>query len=62
MDVIIIRKFKDKNTKQWHEIDDKVSVSKERYEEIKDFCKPLEKENTETITDVESVPKRRTKK
>ncbi len=46
MQVEIIRKFKDKNTLKWHEVGEKIKVSKERYDEIKNFCVIV---NDETI-------------
>lgn len=39
MKVIVTTKFKDKYTMLWHEVDDEISVTKERYEEIKSFVK-----------------------
>lgn len=42
MKVKVITKFKDKNTKLWHEVNDEFTVTEERYEEIKKFVQKLE--------------------
>lgn len=44
MNVEIIIKFKDKNTMKWHEVGEKIKVSKERYDEIKNFCVVVDEE------------------
>lgn len=39
MKVIVLIRFKDKNTKCFHEIDDELNIDVKRYEEIKQFVK-----------------------
>lgn len=39
MKVVVITKFKDKYTKVWHEVNDELTINKDRYEEIKRFVK-----------------------
>lgn len=39
MKVIVKIRFKDQYTKLWHEVDDELIVTEERYTEIKNFVK-----------------------
>ena len=45
MKVITIVRFKDKNTKRFHEIDDEFSVDQKRYKEIEKYVKIKEDTN-----------------
>lgn len=45
MKVITIVRFKDKNTKRFHEIDDEFSVDQKRYKEIEKYVKIKEDPN-----------------
>nr|DAY77400.1 MAG TPA: hypothetical protein [Caudoviricetes sp.] len=45
MKVITIVRFKDKNTKCFHEIDDEFSVDQKRYKEIEKYVKIKEDPN-----------------
>lgn len=49
MKVIVITKFKDKYTNKWHIVDEILSITAERYEEIKKFVKLINDDvNTKT--------------
>ena len=46
MKVIVITRFKDKYSKKFHNVNDKLTVKKNRYDEIKNFVKIIEEETT----------------
>lgn len=45
MKVIVKIKFKDKYSKVWHHVNDELSVTSKRYEEIKKFVNVLENDS-----------------
>ena len=45
MKVIVVERFVDKYTKEFYKKDQKIEVTKARYEENKKYVKPVEKQN-----------------
>lgn len=50
MKVKVIRKFKDKYTDLWHAVGEKLTVSEERYKEIKRFVMLLNDESFKKVS------------
>jgi len=42
MKCIVIKRFNDKNTKEFYQLNQEIEVSEERYEEIKEYVKLFE--------------------
>lgn len=61
MKVVVKTKFKDKYTKQWHEVNDVLNnVNEDRYTEIKKFVKVIE-DDVDTKTSKKTSSKRKSK-
>ena len=61
MKVVVKTKFKDKYTKQWHEVNDVLNnFNEDRYTEIKKFVKVIE-DDVDTKTSKKTSSKRKSK-
>lgn len=59
MKVRVVKKFRDKNTKNLHNLNDEIKISKERYEEINSTFPGII--FVEEIVDTEEKPKKKKK-
>lgn len=62
MNVKVIKKYKDKNTSEIHEVNDVLEVTEKRFAELKGFVEEVKAEGENGSEKAESKRKRKTEK
>lgn len=62
MNVKVIKKYKDKNTSEIHEVNDVLEVTEKRFAELKGFVEEVKTEGENGSEKAESKRKRKTEK